>query len=349
MADAGADYAQKFRLDYQQLPVVVSSIALTIQIAPDCNAIIHSSLRFVLRPGCSIPSSGLLLNGSSDVQLVSLVINGRMPPTQSYVISKGGLLLSHSCLLDQPDCMEWAVDITVNIRPQDNTRLEGMYASGGIICSQCEPEGFRSITYFFDRPDAMCTWRVRIEADKILHPVLLSNGNLHDSGDLGDGCRHFAEWIDPYPKPSYLFAIVAGCLTVTPDQFTTRSGRLVSLRIWTKDAHKSKVCHALQSLSKAMKWDEIEFGLEYDLDVFNIVAVDDFNMGAMENKSLNIFNTRLILASQETANDDDFADVESVIAHEYFHNWSGVRVHAERLRGLSVAFAKTFNAGLETE
>jgi aminopeptidase N len=321
MTDSGAEI-EKHRLAYRPLPIQVSSIALTIEIAPDCSAIIRSSLRFVLRAGCAIPRSGLLLNGGSDVQLVSLVINGSTPPTQAYAVSKDGLELSHDCLFEQPDCTEWVVDITVSIRPQDNTRLEGMYASAGIICSQCEPEGFRSITYFFDRPDVMCTWSVRIEADKILHPILLSNGNLHASGDLGDSGRHFCEWIDPFPKPSYLFAVVAGCLQLTSDTFITRSGRAVSLRVWTKDAHKSKVSHALRSLSKAMKWDEDRFGLEYDLDLFNIVAVDDFNMGAMENKSLNIFNTRLILATPETANDSDFADVESVIAHEYFHNWS---------------------------
>ena len=313
---------EKFRLAYQLLPVIVTSIDLTIEIAPDCSATVRSSLRFALRPGFSIPSSGLLLNGGSDVHLVSLVVNDRSPAAETYSVCKDGLELSRGCLFDQADCAEWVVLITVNIRPQDNTQLEGLYCSGGILCSQCEPEGFRAVTYFFDRPDVMCVWRVRIEANKELYPVLLSNGNLHASGDLADSGRHFAEWIDPFPKPCYLFAVVAGQLVLTSDRFVTRSGRVVSLRIWTKDAHKTKVSHALQSLSKAMKWDEVTFGLEYDLDLYNIVAVDDFNMGAMENKSLNIFNTRLILATPQTANDSDFADVESVIAHEYFHNWS---------------------------
>jgi aminopeptidase N len=318
------------RAAYQQLPVVVSSISLSIDIAPDCSTTVHSSLCFALRAGCSIPSAGLLLHGRSDVHLVSLAVNGRAPPPETYAVSKDGLHLSHLCLLDRCDCSEWVVDISVTIRPQDNTQLEGLYASGGVVCSQCEPEGFRSITYFFDRPDVMCTWRVRIEADKVLHPVLLSNGNLTASGALGP--RHFVEWFDPFPKPSYLFAVVAGNLALTADHFTTRSGRLVSLRVWTQDADKGKVAHALRSLAKAMKWDEDTFGLEYDLGVFNIVAVDDFNMGAMENKSLNIFNTRLILSTPQTSTDCDFADVESVVAHEYFHNWSERCFHAQWLR-----------------
>lgn len=321
MSDAAE--CETFRLAYQQLSVIVSSIELTIEIAADCSTTVRSSLRFSLRSGCSIPSSGLFLNGGCDVQLVSLVINDRTPAANTYSVCKSGLELSRDCLFAQDNCTEWVIHVTVNIRPQDNTQLDGLYSSGGILCSQCEPQGFRAVTYFFDRPDVMCTWRVRIEADKALYPVLLSNGNLHASGDLGDTGRHFAEWIDPFPKPCYLFAVVAGRLALTSDQFITRSGRLVSIRIWTKDEHKIKVCHALQSLVKAMKWDEVTFGLEYDLDIYNIVAVDDFNMGAMENKSLNIFNTRLILATPETANDADFADVESVIAHEYFHNWSG--------------------------
>ena len=257
MADTAVE---KFRLAYQQLPVAVTSTALTIVIAPDCSTVVHSCMHIALRQGCSIPSSGLLLNGRSDVQFVSLVINGWKPPTNAYVVSEDGLELSQQCLMGQGECRQWEVNITVNIRPQDNTTLEGLYSSGGIICSQCEPEGFRAITYFFDRPDVMCTWHVRVEASRQLHPVLLSNGNLHAAGDLGDGSRHYAEWIDPYPKNCYLFAVVAGPLALTDSSFTTRSGRVVSLRIWTKLEHKDKVSHALQSLSKAMKWDEDAFG-----------------------------------------------------------------------------------------
>ncbi|HZW51828.1 MAG TPA: aminopeptidase N, partial [Rudaea sp.] len=220
---------------------------------------------------------------------------------------------------------QFALDIEARIAPEHNTALSGLYVSGGNFCTQCEPEGFRRITYFVDRPDVMARYSVTIRADKARYPVLLSNGNPAGRGDLPDG-RHWARWVDPHPKPSYLFALVAGDLVAVEDSFLTRSGRAVQLAIWVRRGDEDKCGHAMQSLKKAMRWDEDRFGLEYDLDVFNIVAVSDFNMGAMENKGLNIFNTRYVLAKPETATDSDYQGIETVIAHEYFHNWTGDRV-----------------------
>ncbi|MBC7950595.1 MAG: aminopeptidase N [Rhodospirillaceae bacterium] len=209
--------------------------------------------------------------------------------------------------------------------PTTNTALEGLYQSGGMLCTQCEAEGFRRITWYPDRPDVMARFRVTITADRARFPVLLSNGNLVDSADLGAG-RHRAVWADPFPKPCYLFALVAGDLALVEGSFTTRSGREAALKFWVEHGNEDQVGHALESLRKAMEWDEQVFGLEYDLDIYNVVAVSHFNMGAMENKSLNIFNSKYVLAKQETATDGDFLGIESVIAHEYFHNWTGNRV-----------------------
>jgi aminopeptidase N len=217
------------------------------------------------------------------------------------------------------------VETEVEIRPSANTKLMGLYASGGMLCTQCEAEGFRRITFFPDRPDVLSKYRVRMEGDAARFPVLLSNGNRIDSGESGDG-RHWAQWEDPFPKPSYLFALVAGDLEANRDTFTTMSGRKVDLAIWVREADLPKTQHAMDSLKLAMAWDEKVYGREYDLDQFNIVAVSDFNMGAMENKSLNIFNSAYVLADQETATDADFDNIARVVAHEYFHNWSGDRV-----------------------
>ncbi len=213
----------------------------------------------------------------------------------------------------------------VVIQPVRNTALEGLYASGESLLTQCEAEGFRKITWFPDRPDVMSTYRVRLEADLDHYPVLLSNGNLEQSGEL-EGGRHFAIWHDPFPKPSYLFALVAGNLEAISDTFTTASGRRVQLKIYSEAENIGRLDHAMASLKRAMTWDEQRFGLEYDLDVYHIIATHDFNMGAMENKSLNIFNARYVLADQDTATDADFEAIEAVIGHEYFHNWTGNRV-----------------------
>ncbi|RFF28536.1 MULTISPECIES: aminopeptidase N [unclassified Wenzhouxiangella] len=217
------------------------------------------------------------------------------------------------------------VTTEVLVHPDRNTALEGLYRSGSMLLTQCEAEGFRKITWFPDRPDVMATYRVRLAGDRERFPVLLSNGNCVETGELDDG-RHFAVWDDPFPKPSYLFAVVAGELDVLEDTFTTRSGREVKLKIYSEAENISRLDHAMDSLKRSMAWDEARFGLEYDLDVFHVVATHDFNMGAMENKSLNIFNARYVLADRETATDGDYEGIESVIAHEYFHNWTGNRV-----------------------
>ncbi|WP_030539033.1 aminopeptidase N [Sphingobium sp. DC-2] len=220
---------------------------------------------------------------------------------------------------------EHEVETLVALAPQSNSKLMGLYASGGLLCTQCEAEGFRRITFFPDRPDVLSRYSVRLEADKRLYPVLLANGDPVEKDDLPDG-RHWARWNDPYPKPCYLFALVAGNLACNADSFTTQSGRNVQLGIWVKEADLPRTAHAMQALKNSMAWDERVYGREYDLDVFNIVAVADFNFGAMENKGLNIFNSRYILADPDTATDLDYDGVEGVVAHEYFHNWSGNRV-----------------------
>ena len=218
-----------------------------------------------------------------------------------------------------------SVETQVEISPEANSQLMGLYASGGNLCSQCEPEGFRRMVFFLDRPDVLSRYKVRMDADKARFPVLLSNGDLTASGDLTGG-RHFAEWTDPFPKPSYLFALVAANLSANVDSFTTKSGREVKLAIWVVESDLPKTAHAMAALKASMAWDERVYGLEYDLGEYNIVAVADFNFGAMENKSLNIFNSRYILADPETATDIDYDGVAGVVAHEYFHNWSGNRV-----------------------
>jgi len=220
---------------------------------------------------------------------------------------------------------EATIETEVEIAPAANSKLMGLYASGGLLCTQCESEGFRRITFHPDRPDVLSSYKVKMTADKTRFPILLANGNLVASGG-GDGGTHWAEWEDPFPKPSYLFAMVAGDLSANRDHFTTISGREVELNIWVREKDLPKTGHAMQSLKAAMRWDEEVYGREYDLDLFNIVAVDDFNFGAMENKGLNIFNSRYVLADEDTATDTDFDNIAGVVAHEYFHNWSGDRV-----------------------
>jgi aminopeptidase N len=216
------------------------------------------------------------------------------------------------------------IEIATEIAPSANSQLMGLYASNGMLCTQCEAEGFRRITYFPDRPDVLSTYRVRMSGPKDAFPVLLCNGNRVDTG--AENGTHWAEWHDPWPKPCYLFALVAGDLVANRDSFTTMSGCKVDLGIWVREGDLERTQHAMDSLKRSMKWDEDVFGREYDLDTFNIVAVSDFNMGAMENKGLNVFNTKYVLADTETATDGDYDAIEGVIAHEYFHNWSGNRV-----------------------
>lgn len=234
-------------------------------------------------------------------------------------------MVGDDLLIDLGDRSAAIVEIETEINPSANTQLMGLYASGGMLCTQCEAEGFRRITFHPDRPDVLSRYFVRMEGDKAQFPILLSNGNCIGSGDGAEG-RHWALWDDPWAKPSYLFALVAGDLVANSDTFTTLSGRKVDLNIWVREGDEGRTGHAMQALKNSMDWDERVYGREYDLDLFNIVAVSDFNMGAMENKGLNIFNTRYILADQDTATDADYDGVEGVVAHEYFHNWSGNRV-----------------------
>ncbi|MCQ9327112.1 M1 family aminopeptidase, partial [Neisseria dentiae] len=257
----------------------------------------------------------LVLNGSA--QLLSVAVNGQA--VADYTLADEKLVLAN--VPAEP----FTVTVETLIRPSENKSLMGLYESGGNLFTQCEPEGFRKITFYPDRPDVMSVFATTITADAERYPVLLSNGNKVGSGTLSDG-RHWVKWADPFAKPSYLFALVAGDLSLTRDSFTTMSGREVAIEFYTRAEDAGKVDFAVQSLKHAMKWDETRFNLEYDLDIYMVVAVGDFNMGAMENKGLNIFNTKYVLADSRTATDADFAAVESVIAHEYFHNWTGNRV-----------------------
>jgi len=257
----------------------------------------------------------LVLDG--EAELVSVSLDGRILGSGEYSASEG-LLTVHTV----PEDFE--IKVETRLEPEKNTSLEGLYRSSGNFCTQCEAEGFRNITYYPDRPDVMAQFTTTIEADLSI-PVLLSNGNLVKSGTL-DNSRHFATWNDPFPKPCYLFALVAGNLVRIEDIHRTRSGHDVDLHIYVQEHNSNRCFHAMESLKKAMKWDEEVFGLEYDLDLYMIVAVDDFNMGAMENKGLNVFNSKYVLAKPETATDIDYARIEAVIAHEYFHNWTGNRV-----------------------
>ncbi|WP_250314334.1 aminopeptidase N [Neisseria sp. Marseille-Q6792] len=256
----------------------------------------------------------LVLDGSA--KLLSVKINGA---AADYVLEGETLTIAGV------PSERFTVEVETEILPAENKSLMGLYASGGNLFTQCEPEGFRKITFYIDRPDVMSKFTTTVVADKKRYPVLLSNGNKIDGGEYSDG-RHWVKWEDPFAKPSYLFALVAGDLAVTEDRFTTMSGRNVKIEFYTTEADKPKVGFAVESLKNAMKWDETRFGLEYDLDIFMVVAVGDFNMGAMENKGLNIFNTKFVLADSCTATDTDFEGIESVVGHEYFHNWTGNRV-----------------------
>jgi len=251
-----------------------------------------------------------------DLEIVEFKINGNDFKDYKYSDDK---------LTFNPASEQFVMVTKVKIHPEKNFTLDGLYKSGSIFCTQCEAEGFRRITFYQDRPDVMAIFSTIIRADKKSYPVLLSNGNKVDSGDLDNG-RHFAKWEDPFLKPAYLFAVVAGDLGLVSDSFTTKSGRDVKLEIFVDPGNEDKCAHAMKSLQNSMKWDEDVFGLEYDLDIYMIVAVDTFNMGAMENKGLNIFNSAYVLAKKETATDSDFQGIEAVIAHEYFHNWTGNRV-----------------------
>ncbi|GBE11484.1 aminopeptidase N [bacterium BMS3Bbin12] len=282
----------------------------------EAGTIVRSRL-FIERDARTPPSHPLVLSGEG-MELVSVALDGRTLTPGEYRVDEEGLTVPGVPA-------RFALETENRIHPADNTALEGLYVSGGNFCTQCEAEGFRRITYFLDRPDVMARYTTTLVADRARCPVLLSNGNPVAHGELADG-RHWVRWEDPFPKPSYLFALVGGDLAWIEDEFTTRSGRKVRLRLYVQRHNLDKCAHAMECLKRAMRWDEEAYGREYDLDLFMIVAVDDFNMGAMENKGLNIFNSACVLASPGTATDDDFQAILGVVGHEYFHNWSGNRV-----------------------
>ncbi|MGZ3634171.1 MAG: aminopeptidase N, partial [Parachlamydiaceae bacterium] len=282
----------------------------------DEKTLVTSKMDFIRNPE-STSNFSLVLNGE-ELKLHSIKLDGRLLSDAEYDVDEKILTIHNP-----PQAFTLQIENEIN--PKKNTALEGLYKSGGIFCTQNEPEGFRRITYFLDRSDVMAKYTTKIMADQKRYPILLSNGNEIGRGSLDNG-RHWVEWQDPFAKPSYLFALVAGDLGLVSDTFTTMSGRKIDLRIYCDKGNEGKCAHAMQSLIKAMRWDEEVFGLEYDLDIYMIVAVDAFNMGAMENKGLNIFNTSCVLGDPSTATDANYARIETVIAHEYFHNWTGNRV-----------------------
>jgi aminopeptidase N len=299
--------------DYQAPAFTITDVQLTFVLEEEVTTV-TSVMEFKRN---RLGSNQVRLNGE-ELELQSIQVDGiKLAPTD-YTQTKTDL-----SFLAPSD--HFSVQIVTLIKPQENTALEGLYKSSGNFCTQCEAEGFRKITYYLDRPDVMASFTTTIIGDGTKYPVMLSNGNLDGHGLLNDG-RQFYRWVDPHPKPAYLFALVAGDLARVDDEFTTMSGRTVALQIFVEKGNEDKCDHAMQSLKKSMKWDEEKYGREYDLDIFMIVAVSDFNMGAMENKGLNVFNSKYVLASRETATDADFDGIESVIAHEYFHNWTGNRI-----------------------
>lgn len=300
-----------YRKDYQPSTFTAVTVDLNFDLHDD-HALVTNRMQLKREhPG------ELRLYGD-ELELVSIHLNDQLLDKKAYRLEGGDLILA--------DCPDTAtLTVVTRIHPQENTKLSGLYRSHQLFCTQCEAQGFRRMTFFLDRPDVLATYTTRISADKTRYPVLLSNGNLQDSGETDDG-RHWVIWHDPFKKPAYLFALVAGNLACVTDQFITCSGRKVDLHIYVEPGNEDKCAHAMISLKNAMRWDEEKFGREYDLDIFMIVAVSDFNMGAMENKGLNIFNSKYILARPDTATDQDYGDIEGVVGHEYFHNWTGNRV-----------------------
>ncbi len=307
--------------DYRPSDYLIDTTDLSFNLVPSETAV---KARLVMRPNPETnpdASAPLVLNGV-ELTLNAIFLNGKNLSPADYIVRGKTLEIPH---IDMEGETTFSLDMEVVISPDTNTTLEGLYTSRGMFCTQCEAEGFRRIIYYLDRPDVMSRFSVYMEADRTDFPVLLSNGNNVENGELENN-RHYARWADPHPKPCYLFALVAGNLACKQDRFTTMSGKTVALNIFVEEADLDKIDHAMKSLKQAFAWDEKVYGREYDLDIFNIVAVSHFNMGAMENKSLNIFNTSAVLANQATATDTAHNRVRDVIAHEYFHNWSGNRV-----------------------
>src|SRR5271170_4781611 len=302
--------------DYRQPDWLIETVELDVSLNPTATTV-RSKLK--VKPNSSGHPAPLVLDGE-ELELRSLAIDGAALPAASFVATPDRLTIA------QPPNRPFVLEIETVIDPTANTQLMGLYGAGATYCTQCEAEGFRRITYFLDRPDVMAVYTTRIEADKSETPILLSNGNLVAQGNVVGSNRHFAVWHDPFKKPCYLFALVGGDLACVADSFRTMSGRDVTLHIYVEPGKEDRCFYAMDSLKRAMRWDEEAFGREYDLDIFMIVAVSAFNMGAMENKGLNVFNDQYLLASPGTATDTDYAYIEAVVAHEYFHNWTGDRV-----------------------
>ncbi|HKU85761.1 MAG TPA: aminopeptidase N [Casimicrobiaceae bacterium] len=318
MRPRGTRAASKRRVDYRPPAFLVDDVALDFDLDP-ARTEVATTFAFRRNPAASRADrrAPLVLDGEQQ-ENVRVELDGRALAPDALTVRTSALALA-----GVPDAGTLTVRST--IAPARNVALEGLYVSSGVFCTQCEPEGFRRITYFPDRPDVLARYRVTLRADRMRYPTLLANGNLVASGAL-DGGRHYAKWHDPFPKPTYLFAVVAGDLAALDDAFITRSGRNVALRIFGTSRNVQRCRHAMEALKHAMRWDEDHYGREYDLDTFMIFCADDFNLGAMENKGLNIFNSRLILADPATATDEDFNAIEGVVGHEYFHNWTGNRV-----------------------
>ncbi len=302
--------------DYRPTPYLIDEVELAFHLAPQATRVVS---KLSLKPNLKVKKRGALRLDGKHIKLISVSLNGKLLSAVSYTVDTLSLTLT------KPPNKRFTLEIETECAPQENTALSGLYMSNGVYCTQCEAEGFRRITYFYDRPDVLSIYTVRIQAPKTL-PVLLSNGNPVASGPVADTDCHIAWWHDPHPKPCYLFALVAGNLAKVEGTFTTIEGRDVGLGIYVEQGKQDRCDWAMKSLKAAMKWDEDAFKRAYDLDVFNIVAVSDFNMGAMENKGLNIFNDKYILARADTATDTDFELIETIIAHEYFHNWTGNRI-----------------------
>ncbi|MGB5091920.1 MAG: aminopeptidase N [Parvibaculum sp.] len=302
--------------EYQAPHFLIDQVALDITLDPLAT---HVHSRLEMRPNPACKSRGALVLNGEKLVLHEVRINGETLSANAYSLEDEYLTIA-----DVPE-NPFTLETVTSCAPVENTALTGLYLASDIYCTQCEAQGFRRITYYLDRPDVMAVFRTRITGDKSAVPVLLSNGNLVGSGDLANG-QHFAEWHDPFPKPAYLFALVAGDLAMVEDKFTTMSGRDVCLRIFVEKGNEDRCAYAMGALQRSMKWDEEVFGREYDLDIFMIVAVSAFNMGAMENKGLNVFNDKYILARPDTATDADYGAIEAIIAHEYFHNWTGNRI-----------------------
>ena len=317
MSSTLSETAPRFLADYRPADFTINTVNLAIHLDDTCSQVVSELT--IERQGDK--KEALQLNGEH-LTLVSLVLDNQALSKDQYQLSDTLLTIPASSL---PDRSHFILTITTEINPQENTALEGLFKSGDAFCTQCEAEGFRRISYYLDRPDVMATFTTKVVADKTLYPYLLSNGNKVASGELTNN-QHFVTWHDPFPKPCYLFALVAGDFDLLEDKFTTVSGREVALEIFVDKGNLVKAEHAMVSLQNSMAWDEETFGLEYDLDIYMIVAVDFFNMGAMENKGLNVFNSKYVLADSQCATDSDYFNIEAGIAHEYFHNWTGNRV-----------------------